>query len=148
MIFRKGGSCGDCIEDPGPAPELAQIEDTDPASADDERWCREQRDMLIAVARDASGKPATPARSPQPPAQPGQDGEERDGWFCWRGRWRPLDEGARDGAGLATVAKLADTALKFHRAAVDERRRRGEHDHERWLVRQCRELARGRGGSN
>jgi hypothetical protein len=47
----------------------------------------------------------------------------------------------------STIAKVADTALKFKRAAVEERRRRGEHDHERWLVKQCRELAR-RGVAN
>jgi hypothetical protein len=54
------------------------------------------------------------------------------------------DKGAKDRVGYSTVAKLYDTALKFHRAAADERRRRGEHDHERWLVKQCRELAGGR----
>lgn len=58
------------------------------------------------------------------------------------------DREAKDRIGYSTVAKLYDTALKFHRAAADERRRRGEHDHERWLVKQCRELARGRGVSN
>jgi hypothetical protein len=47
----------------------------------------------------------------------------------------------------ATIAKVADTALKFQRAAVEERRRRGEHSHERWLVKKCQELAR-RGVTN
>jgi hypothetical protein len=47
----------------------------------------------------------------------------------------------------STVAKVYDTALKYHRAAAEERRARGEHDHERWLIKQCRELAR-RGASN
>lgn len=47
----------------------------------------------------------------------------------------------------ATIAKVADTALKFQRAAVEERRRRGEHAHERWLVKKCQELAR-RGVTN
>lgn len=146
VTFRKSQVCGACVTDPGPPPEQVKAETADPASTADEQWCREQRDMLIAIAVDSSALAAAPARTPRAPAEPGKDGDERDGWFFWRGHWRPLDVAIV--ASPATVAKLADTALKFHRAAVDERRRRGEHDHERWLVKQCRELARGRGVSN
>jgi hypothetical protein len=48
---------------------------------------------------------------------------------------------------FSTLAKVYDTALKYHRAAADERRARAEHSHDRWLVKQCRELAR-RGVAN
>jgi len=41
----------------------------------------------------------------------------------------------------STVAKIYDTALKYHRAACEERRLRAETAHDRWLVKQYRELA-------
>lgn len=47
---------------------------------------------------------------------------------------------AIDRVGYSTVAKLYDTALKFHRAAVEECHRRGDRQHEIWLVEQHRRL--------
>lgn len=121
--------------DAGPPSEQTDEEAHDPAAIADEQWCREQRDMLITAAKDAAGQQGSPA-----PTEPGADGEERAGWFCWRGKWRQLAPPKGADVGLSTVAKLADTALKYHRAAVEERRRRGEHDHDRWLVKQARLL--------
>lgn len=57
------------------------------------------------------------------------------------------DEKKKNRVEYSTIAKVADTACKFMRAAVEERRRRDEHRHDRWLVKQCRELAR-RGVTN
>lgn len=134
--FSKLDECPACGDDPGAAIAQASSaeEAHDPAAIADEQWCRDQRDMLITAAKDAAGQQGAPA-----PTEPGTDGEERSGWFCWRGRWRQLDPPKAD-VGLSTVAKLADTALKYHRAAVEERRRRGEHEHDRWLVKQARLL--------
>jgi hypothetical protein len=42
----------------------------------------------------------------------------------------------------STIAKIYDTALKYHRAAVEAAQTRGDRNHDRWLVKQCRELAR------
>lgn len=42
--------------------------------------------------------------------------------------------------GFSTVAKLYDTALKYHRAAVEERHRKNDKEHEVWLVRQHRKM--------
>jgi hypothetical protein len=50
------------------------------------------------------------------------------------------ERGAIDRAGYSTVAKLYDTALKFHRAAVEERHRRGDKEHDIWLVNEHRRL--------
>lgn len=42
--------------------------------------------------------------------------------------------------GYSTVAKLYDSALKFHRAAVEERHRESDKAHEIWLVDQHRKM--------
>jgi hypothetical protein len=133
----KGQSCPACITDPGPQEAQAERDDSDPAALADERWCRDRRDAVTALAESISGHRARP-RTADPPAELGKEGEERDGWFCWRGEWRRSDP--KEDVGYSTVAKLYDTALKFHRAAVEERRARGDKDHDRWLVRRAREL--------
>lgn len=50
------------------------------------------------------------------------------------------ERGAIDRVGYSTVAKLYDSALKFHRAAVEERHRKNDREHEIWLVEQHRKL--------
>lgn len=50
------------------------------------------------------------------------------------------ERGAIDRVGYSTVAKLYDSALKFHRAAVEERHRKNDREHEIWLVDQHRKL--------
>ncbi len=50
------------------------------------------------------------------------------------------EAGKRNRSGYATVAKLLDTALKFHRCAVEERQEKDDKDHDRWLVEKNREL--------
>jgi hypothetical protein len=135
--FPKGQSCPGCIADPGPRVEPAEHDEVDPSALADERWCRDRRDAVTALAETLSGQRARP-RTADPPGDPGQDGEERDGWFYWRGQWRRSDP--KEEIGFSTVAKLYDTALKFHRAAVEERRARGDKDHDRWLVKRAREL--------
>lgn len=52
---------------------------------------------------------------------------------------------AIDRVGYSTLAKIYDTALKYHRAAMEERVRRGDKEHDRWLVEQNR-ILRGAGG--
>jgi hypothetical protein len=47
---------------------------------------------------------------------------------------------AIDRVGYSTVAKLYETALKFHRSAVEERHKRGDKEFEIWLVEQHRRL--------
>lgn len=47
---------------------------------------------------------------------------------------------AVDRVGYSTVAKIYEVALKFHRAAMDERVRRDDKEHARWLVEQARIL--------
>lgn len=136
--FTKLDCCPACENDPGPAAQQAELEVLDPDAAADEQWCRDQRDVLMAAARDAAGQQGQVTEQPTEPGA--ADGEEQGGWFFWRGKWRPVDPPKGADVGLSTVAKLADTALKFHRAAVDERRRRGERDHDRWLVKQARQL--------
>jgi len=136
--FAKGQTCPGCIADPGQRVEQAERDEADPAALADEQWCRERRDAVTALAETLSGQRAQP-RTAEPPAEPGREGEERGGWFYWRGEWRRADPKDKD-VGYSTVAKLYDTALKFHRAAVEERRARGEKDHDRWLVRRAREL--------
>ena len=43
-------------------------------------------------------------------------------------------------AGIGYAIKLYEAALKFHRTAMEERTRRKDRDHDRWLVAQHREL--------
>lgn len=50
------------------------------------------------------------------------------------------DREAIDRVGYSTVAKLYDTALKWHRAATDERARRGDREFATWLVEEKRRL--------
>lgn len=47
---------------------------------------------------------------------------------------------AIDRVGFSTAAKLYDTALKFHRAAVEVRNRDSDWEREQWLVEQHRRL--------
>lgn len=48
---------------------------------------------------------------------------------------------SQDRIGAATVAKLYDTALKWHRASREIRDRRREIDHDRMLIEHEREMA-------
>ncbi len=50
------------------------------------------------------------------------------------------ERGAIDRAGYSTVAKLYDTALKYHRAATEERRARNDKEHELFLIDQHRRM--------
>lgn len=42
----------------------------------------------------------------------------------------------------STIAKIYDAALTYHRAAVESAQTRRDRNHDRWLVKQCRDLAR------
>lgn len=57
------------------------------------------------------------------------------------------DNESKDRVGWSTVAKLYDTALKWHRAATDERQKRGDKEFAEWLVEEKRRLL-GRGASH
>ena len=54
---------------------------------------------------------------------------------------RREDAEAQDRIGAATIAKLYDTALKWHRAAREIRDRRREIEHDRILIEHEREMA-------
>lgn len=54
---------------------------------------------------------------------------------------RREDNESQDRIGAATVAKLYDTALKFDRAAAEERGKQFEAAHDRMLVANEREMA-------
>jgi hypothetical protein len=138
VTFGKKETCPACRTDPGAALEPSEEADADPEALADEKWCRDRRDAITTLAETLSAQ-RSQLRAAEPPKEPGQEGEERDGWFFWRGEWRAADAKDKD-VGYSTVAKLYDTALKFHRAAVEERRARGERNHDRWLVRRAREL--------
>lgn len=47
---------------------------------------------------------------------------------------------SKDRIGFSTVAKLYDCALKWHRAATEERTKRGDKDFAAWLVEEKRRL--------
>lgn len=47
---------------------------------------------------------------------------------------------AVDRVGYSTVAKIYEVALKFHRCAMEERVRRDDKEHAKWLVEQARIL--------
>lgn len=47
---------------------------------------------------------------------------------------------SKDRIGFSTVAKLYDCALKWHRAAMEERTKRGDKDFAAWLVEEKRRL--------
>lgn len=47
---------------------------------------------------------------------------------------------SKDRIGFSTVAKLYDCALKWHRAATEERSKRGDRDFAAWLVEERRRL--------
>lgn len=47
---------------------------------------------------------------------------------------------SKDRIGFSTVAKLYDCALKWHRAATEERVKRGDEDFAAWLVEEKRRL--------
>jgi aspartyl/asparaginyl beta-hydroxylase (cupin superfamily) len=47
---------------------------------------------------------------------------------------------SKDRIGFSTVAKLYDCALKWHRAAVEERTKQGDKDFAAWLVEEKRRL--------
>lgn len=80
------------------------------AAEADEGLCRKVRDEILALARGGE----TTA-----------DKNESD---------------TTDGAGLSTIAKLYDCALKWHRAAMEERMKRGDKDFAAWLVEEKRRL--------
>jgi len=50
------------------------------------------------------------------------------------------EHGLRSRMGFSTVAKVMDTALKYHRAAVEDRVRRGDIEHDRYLAAEVRRL--------
>lgn len=54
---------------------------------------------------------------------------------------------AVDRVGYSTAAKLFDTALKWHRCAMEERKARGDREFAEWLVAEKRRLL-GRGASH
>ncbi len=47
---------------------------------------------------------------------------------------------SKDRIGFSTVAKLYDCALKWHRAAMEERVKRGDEDFAAWIVEEKRRL--------
>lgn len=47
---------------------------------------------------------------------------------------------SKDRVGFSTVAKLYDCALKWHRAAMEERIKRGDEDFAAWIVEEKRRL--------
>jgi aspartyl/asparaginyl beta-hydroxylase (cupin superfamily) len=47
---------------------------------------------------------------------------------------------SKDRIGFSTVAKLYDCALKWHRAAMEERMKRGDEEFATWLVEEKRRL--------
>ena len=47
---------------------------------------------------------------------------------------------SKDRIGFSTVAKLYDCALKWHRAAMEERIKRGDEDFASWIVEEKRRL--------
>jgi hypothetical protein len=50
------------------------------------------------------------------------------------------DNESQDRIGFSTVAKLYDCALKWHRAAMEERIKRGDEDFAAWIVEEKRRL--------
>lgn len=47
---------------------------------------------------------------------------------------------SKDRVGWSTVAKLYDTALKWHNAASSERMKRGDKEHAEWLLSEMKRL--------
>ena len=121
VSFHAGAESCRCASQPSPSSQPSGDKPTAAARTDlaDERWCRTQRDRLIALAQQVS--------PPKPTPKP-------------KGKAKPKKADSADRADCATAAKIFETALKFHRTAMEERVRRGDRDHDQWLVAQHREL--------
>jgi hypothetical protein len=101
--------CAECPPRLLPPPTVDEVETVDAADLADERYCYEQRDFMIGLAK-------------------GQQ-ERRE------------DNESQDRIGAATIAKLMDGALKWHRAGREVRAARRELEHDRMLIEHEREMA-------
>lgn len=85
------------------------------------------------------------------PERPAETGADADASLCRTVRDEILavarsysderdDNESKDRIGWSTVAKLYDCALKWHRAAMEERMKREDKDFAAWLVEEKRRL--------
>lgn len=109
QTFGALSQCTGCFDDPLPPPTADEISDVDQQDIDDEKFCRDQRDFLISLAR-------------------GQQ-ERRE------------DNESQDRIGAATIAKVFDTAYKWHRGARDARVAWRQPQRDEQLMRDAKELA-------
>ena len=100
------GYCPDCTADYEPAIKERKL-DTHRLAYADEKYCREQRNELVTIARDLS--------------------KTKKGDFP-------------DLNAMSCGVKYFDSALKWHRAAMAERARRGDQEFAEWLVEEKQRL--------